>query len=126
MNRAIKILVVLLCLPLLAQGLSTIFGPMGMVETYGLVPQGSHGLNTMRGVLGGLPVGLVLMMAFGLWRRNTTWFLAVALVVSLVAFGRLISLGFDGVDSADLLPVIMEIVLAVVMLVAHRRLASEN
>jgi len=94
------------------------------VGAYGLDPQGSHGLNTIR-YLGGLPLGM-MMMVVGLWRRNTTWFLAAALVVTTAAFGRLASFIFNGVDAADVAPVIMELLLAGLMLLANRKLKLEK
>jgi hypothetical protein len=126
MNKAIKILLGLLCVPMLGTGLLTVFSPMEMVEHYGLDPDGSHGLNTMRGVLGGMQVAMVIGMVIGLWRGNTTWFLAVALTGSTVAFCRLISFGFDGVAAADVLPFTAELVLTGLLLVAHRRLTPRR
>ena len=89
-------------------------------------PQGIHGLNTIRADIGGLLLVNVIMMVIGLWRCNTTWFLAVAVIMSTVALGRLIGLAIDGVDAAVVPPLVVELVIAGVMLVAHRRLAPEK
>jgi hypothetical protein len=126
MNKAIKVLLGLLCVPMLATGLLTVFSPMEMLEHYGVDPVGSHGLNTMRGALGGMQVAMVVGMVIGLWRGNTTWFLAVALTGGTVAFCRLISFGLDGVAAADLLPFTAELVLAGLLLVAHWRLSPRR
>jgi hypothetical protein len=121
MNKAVKVLIALLCLPMLGQGLVTVFNPMAMVDTYGVIPDGSHGLNTMRGAIGGLPVAMVLLILIGAWRHDTTWFLAVALVATTVAFCRLIGFGLDGVQAVDLLPFTMELVFAGLLVAAHQK-----
>ena len=122
MNKAIKILVALLSLPLLALGLSAMFNPTGMFETFGLEPQGILGLNTIRADIGGLLLGSAIMMFMGLWRGNTTWFLGVAAMMSTVAFGRLVGFVADGVDTAAAPALVVELVIAGVMLLANRRL----
>ena len=126
MEKAIEIVVVLLCLPLLVLGLLAMFNPTAMVEKFGVEPLGSHGLNTIRADIGGLLLCNVIMMVMGLWRKNTTWFLAVAVVMSTVAVGRLVGLVIDGVDTAVIPPLVVELVIAGVMLIAHRRLDSDK
>ena len=126
MKIAIRILVGLFCIPILVHGVQSMFNPLGYaVETFGVNPHGVHGMNTLR-YLGGLPLGMVIMMIAGLWSRNTAWFLAVAVVVTTSAIGRLTSFALDGVDQLDVLPVIMEFVLTGVMLLAHWKLKVEK
>jgi hypothetical protein len=126
MNNVIKIVVALLCLPLLALGLGAMFNPMGMLDKFAVEPQGIHGLNTIRGDIGGLLLCNVIMMVMGVWRNNTTWFLAVAVIMCTVAFGRLIGFVMDGIETAVAPALVVELVIAGVMLFAHQRLASEN
>lgn len=66
MNKAIRIFIGLLCLPLLALGLGAMFNPVGMADRFGVAPQSIHALNTIRGDLGGLLLGTVLMIVMGL------------------------------------------------------------
>ncbi len=126
MNKAIKIVIALLCLPLLALGIATMFNPTGMLDKFAVEPEGIHGLNTIRADIGGLLLGTVFMMVMGLWRNNTTWFLAAAVLMGTVVFGRLVGLAIDGVDAAVVPPLVVELVIVGVMLLAHWRLAPEN
>ena len=126
MNKAIKIVIAVLCLPLLALGILSMFNPMGMLDKFAVEPQGIHGLNTIRADIGGLLLGTVIMMAMGLWRNNTTWFLAAAVLMGTVAFGRVVGLAIDGVDTAIVPPLVVELVIVGVTLVAHWRLAPSH
>jgi len=123
MNAAIKIAIALLSLPLLVLGFIAMFNPTGMFERLAVEPQGIHGLSTIRADVGGLLLGGAIMMLIGLWRSNTTWFLAVAVMMSAVAFGRLVGLVVDGVGNAVMLPLAVELVTAGLMLLARRRLS---
>ncbi len=124
MNNAIKILIVLLCLPLLGLGLTAMFSPLSVVEKVAVQPQGTHGLNTIRADIAGLLLGTVLMMVLGLLRRNTTWFLAAAVMMGVVAFGRLVGFAMDGLSTPAIPPFAVEVLIVSVMLVAHRRFTS--
>ena len=122
MNTALKALIALLCLPLLVLGLSAMFNPSSVIEKFAVVPLDAHGWNTVRADIGGLLLGIALLMLMGLWRKNTTWFLAAALLSGIVAVGRLVGLAFDGADMAVVPPLVVELVIVGVMLTAHRKL----
>jgi len=125
MDKAIKVGIGIMCIPLIILGLTAMFNPMGLVERLSVIPQGIHGLNTIRGDVGGLLMSAALLMIIGLWRSNTTWFLAVAVIMITVMFGRVIGLVVDGTDATLIPPFAVEIIVLGLMLAAHKR-ASES
>jgi hypothetical protein len=122
MSRAIKISVVILCLPLLVLGLGAMFNPMAMLERFAVEPDGIHGLNTLRADIGGLLLGTAVLMLLGVFRNEKTWFLAAAVMMGVVAFGRLVGLAFDGFDPSVVPPLVVELVIVGAVIFAHRRL----
>jgi len=130
MSKAIKFIIILLCVPLLVLGLPSMFNPMmpQVLEKISLIPDANNtikGLNTIRGIVGGLLLGSVAMMLIGLWKKNTTWYLANAVLMGIAVLGRIVGLVIDGFNSAFMPPLIIEIVIAVVMVLAHNKLKDE-
>ena len=126
MNNAVKGLVVVLSLPLLALGVGSMFSPAFMSGNLAVDPQGIPGLSTIRGDIGGLLLGSAIIMLVGVWRSNTTWFLAAAVMMSAVAFGRLVGFVVDGLDASIVPAFVTEIVITAVMITAHRRYSAES
>ena len=102
------------------------FDPTGMIEQLAVAPRGLHGLNTIRGDIGGYMVGLALLMSAGLWTKNAAFFVATAIVMSTILVGRFAGLALDGFDAAVVPPIVIELVIAGVMVLAHRRLPSRS
>ncbi len=98
------------------------FAPRSMVDTLAVGPEGPAGLNTMRGFLGGLFVGSSIVLATGLATGNTTFFLAVATVMSAVVVGRLIGIAVDGFDKKVVFPLVLEVVMVTIFFSAYAQL----
>ncbi len=126
MDKSIRIVILLLCVPLLVLGFRSIFMPTEMTMRLGVDPVGANGLNTIRGHLGGSFVAGALLLLIGLWRNNTSWFLAAGVLMFTIALGRMMSFGLDGVDPASLPAFVVELVITGVMVVAHRRFSEGN
>ena len=126
MNKGIQILIGLLSVPLLVLGLKTMVDPTSMIEKWGMDPQGLTGLNSLRSMFPGILVGSGLMMLMGIWKKNTTWFLATALLMGVVAFGRILSFAVDGFDPASVPPTVVELLDLAVLVLADRRLGDRN
>ena len=122
MDLAIKVLIGLLCVPLLGLGLKSMFKPASMLGDLGFAAPGAVGLNTIRGMLGGLLLACVVMLVSGLLLQETVWFLAVAVVMGVAAIGRIVGIAVDGFDKAVVRPIVVEVVIAVVAVAAHIRL----
>ena len=124
MDMAIQILVGVLGLPLVVLGARIMFAPAGMLGELGVEAPGPVGLNTVRGAVGGLLLSSAVMIGLGLALHDTVWFLAVAVVMGVAAFGRLAGVLMDGFDKAVVRPIVIEVVIAGVMVLAHLRLAG--
>jgi hypothetical protein len=123
-NKGLKIFIGLLSIPLFVLGLKTMFDPTSMIQKWGMDPLGLTGLNSLRSMLPGVLVGAGLMMQMGIWKKNTTWFLAAALLMGVAAFGRILSFAIDGFDSASVPPTIFEVLVLPILVLAHKRLGN--
>lgn len=122
MDTVIQGLVGVSCLFLAGLGVKTMFTPNSMLEILAIKPEGSAGLNTIRGFLGGLTLGSSIVLAAGLVTGSTVFFLAVATIMGTVIIGRLIGIAFDGFDKKVLFPLIAEILMVTIFIIAHTQL----
>ena len=122
METVLQGLVGLSCLFLVGLGARTMFAPKSMVEILAVEPEGPAGLNTMRGFLGGLFIGSSIVLATGLATGNTTFFLAVATVMGVVVVGRLVGIAVDGFDRRAVFPLVAEVVMVTIFIVASAQL----
>lgn len=119
MELALQVLAGLLCIPMLALGLGSMFKPAKMLEGFALQVEGTVGLNTVRGIMGGFFVGMAAMIIRGLMTGDSTWFVAVAYAVTIAFIGRIIGAMTDGYHKALLRPLAIEVIIVAVMLAAH-------
>lgn len=124
MDLAARILVSLVTLALLGLGLRTLFTPRAMLDNFAVDPRGAAGLNTIRGVIGGLFLAAVAMLLTGLLTGQGPWLLAVAMLLGAVAVGRVVGLVADGPTKAVVPPLIVEVVMVGVLVGAHVQLAA--
>ena len=122
METVLQGLVGLSCLFLVGLGARTMFTPGSMVGILAVEPEGAAGLNTIRGFLGGLFVGSSIVLATGLATGNTTFFLAVAMTMGFVVFGRSAGIVVDGFDKKVAFPLIAEILMASIFVTAYIQL----
>lgn len=125
MEMSLRIVVVLIGLLFAFMGLNLMFNPLGSAEGMGLTPIGELGLNTLRGDLGGLFLASTVLLSIALIQRRAEWFLAVAVLMSAIALGRIVGFVLDGNPSdATLTALGFEIVITAVLIFASRRLAA--
>jgi hypothetical protein len=122
MELTLQILVALAALMLSGLGVMSMFAPRRMVKNFAIEPIGTAGLSTIRSVIGGLFLASVVMLAFGLTSGQTLGFVAVALLLAVVAFGRIVGLVADGFDKAVVPPLVVELVIITVLLAAYVQL----
>ena len=122
MDAVLQGLVGLSCLFLATLGARTMFVPKSMFGILAVEPEGPAGLNTIRGFLGGLFIGSSIVLATGLVTGNTTFFLAVAMTMSVVVTGRCVGLAMDGFDKKVVFPLVAEIVMVAIFIVAYMNL----
>ncbi|MDH3641800.1 MAG: DUF4345 family protein [Gammaproteobacteria bacterium] len=126
MQIAIKIVVGLMALLFTLMGLNLMFNPESAPVQFGIEAAGMHGLSTLRGDLGGMFLGAAVMLGWGVLRGRTTLFLAVAVLMGAIAFGRIIGFVADGANGQVIMPFIVELVMVVVLVFAHVRLGGAN
>ena len=122
MELTLQILVGLATAMLLGLGTMSMFAPRRMVKNFAIEPIGIAGLSTIRSVIGGLSIASVAMLTFGLATGQTLGFIAVALLLGVVAFGRIVGIVTDGFDKAVVPPLVVELVIIAVLLSAHTQL----
>jgi len=122
MELTLQILVGLATLMLTGLGTMSMFAPRRMVKNFAIEPVGNAGLSTIRSVIGGLFLASVTMLAFGLFAGQTLGFVAVALLLGVVAFGRIVGIVSDGFDKAVVPPLVVELVIITVLLAAYIQL----
>lgn len=124
MELTLQIFVGLATLMLLGLGTMSMFAPKRMVANFAIEPIGTAGLSTIRSVIGGLFLASVAMLTIGLATGQTLGFLAVAILLGVVAFGRIVGIVTDGFDKAVVPPLVVELVIISVLVSAHYQLAA--
>lgn len=122
MELTLQILVALATVMLAGLGTMSMFAPRRMVKNFAIEPIGTTGVSTIRSVIGGLFIASVVMLVYGLVAGQTLGFVAVALVLGVVAFGRVVGLFADGFDKAVVPPLLVEAVIITVLLTAYVQL----
>lgn len=122
MELTLQILVGLATLMLTGLGTMSMFAPQRMVKNFALEPIGAAGLSTIRSVIGGLFLACVAMLLLGLFGGQTIGFVAVALVMAVVAFGRVVGIIADEFDKTVIPPLLVELVIIAILITAYTQL----
>ena len=122
MELTLQIFVGLATLMLTGLGTMSMFAPKRMLNNFAIEPIGTPGLSTIRSVIGGFFLASVAMLAFGIYTGQTLSFLAVATLLGVVAFGRIVGIVTDGYDKAVVPPLIVELVIIGVLVAAYMNL----
>ena len=77
-------------------------------------------LNNARGDLGGMFISATVLCGLGLVTRDGRWFQALAVVLGCIAAGRVVGMLADGFAQSSLMPMIIELVMVGVLLLAAR------
>ena len=85
MELIFQTLVGLAGLALLGLGAMSMFAPKRMVKNFAIEPIGAAGLSTIRAVIGGLFLASVALLVSGLITGQTLAFIAVAVLMGVVA-----------------------------------------
>lgn len=122
METILQGLVGLSCLFLVGLGVRTMFAPKSMIEILAVQSEGPAGLSTIRGFLGDLFIGSSMVLATGLITGNSTFFLAVAMTMSVVVVGRWVGITVDGFDKKVVFPLVAEMVMVSIFIAAYFKL----
>ncbi|WP_420584800.1 DUF4345 family protein [Ruegeria sp.] len=124
METTLNILVILATFMLSGLGIMSMFAPRRIVANFAVEPVGTAGLSTIRSVIGGLFLASVALLVIGLTTGQTLGFLAVAILMAVVAVGRIVGILADGFDKAVLPPLVVELVIIAVLITAYTQLSA--
>ncbi|WP_170328506.1 DUF4345 family protein [Ruegeria arenilitoris] len=119
METTLNVLVLLVTLMLTGLGIMSMFAPRRMVANFAIEPVGTVGLSTIRSVIGGLFLASVALLVIGLMTGQTLGYVAVAILMGVVALGRIVGILADGFDKAVLPPLVVELVIIAVLITAY-------
>lgn len=121
MNKVLSALVFLPAMLFVVTGLRWLVDPAGVAPEFGLVLGEGLGLSSQVGDMSGffLTLGICMLVALVTGRR--TWYYPPALLLLLTAVGRVVAWLLH--DAALAPQIAVEVVVAVILLVASRRLA---
>ena len=123
MNRILQILVLLPAILFVVMGLRWLVDPAGVAPEFGLVLGEGLGLSSQVGDMSGYFLTLGICMLAALVSGRRVWYYPPMLLLLLTAVGRVIAWLLH--DAALAPQIAAEIVVAVILLVAARRLATE-
>ncbi|GHB44532.1 hypothetical protein GCM10007094_37330 [Pseudovibrio japonicus] len=121
MELAYQIMVGAPTLMLLGLGTVSMFAPSRMTKNFAVEPIGVAGLSTIRSVMGGLFLASVALLITGYVTAQPQAYVAVAILLGVVALGRVVSLLADGFVREVIPPLIVELVLIAALLGAFFR-----
>jgi hypothetical protein len=105
-------------------GLRFMLTPDAMAAEFFITPAGIAGLSTVRADLGGAFLGVGACVVLGLFPRATRWLHAAALIIAVIAIGRLVGFVADGATRSAITALIVEVVFVVMLVIGARRLDS--
>lgn len=127
MQIAIKVVVGLIALLLLVMAFNLMFDPADSALGFNVTPIGIDGLGTLRADLGGMFLASAVLLVLGLVQQKAQWFYAVAILMGLIALGRLIGFVLDGGPSDVTLPAfIAELVFVAILTFAGLKLTADS
>lgn len=127
MQLTLKTFAILLTLIFFALGLSAFIDPAAALAgpAFAWSPDGIAGLSAGRGILGGQYLALGLVATYALVKSEFRLLYIPALSETMIVIGRLVSLGIDGFDQRSLVPLIVELTIAMGMFCAAKYLARQ-
>ena len=105
-------------------GLGFLFNPVGSAAGFGLAPQGTQGLASIRADMTAFFVISGICLAWGTWAQKGDLLLAAAGLFGVAIIGRLVTLAADGTYEGWYLPIIVEVAAVTLALWGRRSLIS--
>ncbi len=124
MNKLLGFLVLLPAVLFVVTGLRWLVDPAGVAPEFGLVLGEGLGLSSQVGDMSGFFLTLGICMLVALVTRRRAWFYPPVLLLVLTAIGRVVAWLLH--DAALAPQIAVEVVVAVLLLVASHRLALED
>ena len=115
LQRILRLAAALTGLLFIFLGLKFLFSPAAQVAQFGVLPDGSGGLSTLRGDMGGLFLGMAGFILAGTISASANLLSIPAAFLCLIIFGRMASVIIDGSSGSGPQSMAVEIVMAVVL-----------
>lgn len=125
MNKVLKLLVLLPAILFVVTGIRWLVAPAGIAPDFGLTLAEGAGLSAQIGDMTGYFLTLGSCMLIALVTERRSWYYPPMMLLAITALARIIAWLFHGatlVASA----IIVELVVAIILLLASRRLPSSS
>ncbi|MCP4465330.1 MAG: hypothetical protein GY887_02915 [Halieaceae bacterium] len=123
MSRILGLLVLLPAILFVVTGVRWLVAPAGIAPEFGLALGEGLGLSSQVGDMSGFFLTLGICMLAALVSGRRTWYYPAVLLLSLTAMGRVVAWLLH--DAALAPQIVVEILVAVILVIASRRLARE-
>lgn len=124
MRTVMRVVIGLVGLLNIGLGLGFLLVPAKMAQAFFLLPIGSQGLASLRADFTGFFIGAATFALIGAWRADPRPLLVPLVMLGLALTGRAVSLVVDGVGPDAIAPMVIELVMLVVLVVARRSFAK--
>ncbi|MFT7685201.1 MAG: hypothetical protein ACI9FB_000544 [Candidatus Azotimanducaceae bacterium] len=81
--------------------------------------EGALGINNLMADMGSLFLGGAVLIGLGLWKKQSIWLLATAILMVIAAMGRLLAYATIGYAPETLVPLLFEIISAILLYGTH-------
>ncbi len=125
MNKVIKLLVLLPAILFVTIGVRWLVTPAGVAPDAGLILSDGIGLSSQIGNLAGFFLTLGSCMLIALITKHRIWFYPPMMLLAITALGRIIAWLFHDA-TLTVGPIAVEVVIAVILLLASRHLPHED
>jgi hypothetical protein len=125
MNIALRAIVLLCGVLFIVTGLRWLLAPAGVAPEFGLALSSGVGLSSQIGDMSAFFLTLGVCILLGLTTRRAIWYYPPMILLSLTAVGRTLAwLLHDAALAMNLIA--PEVIVALILLIASRRLATEG
>ena len=125
MNVALKAVVLLCGVLFIVTGLRWLLAPAGVAPEFGLALSTGVGLSSQIGDMSAFFLTLGVSILMGLTTRRAIWYYPPMILLSLTAVGRVLAwLLHDAALAMNLIA--PEVIVALILLIASRRLATQG
>ena len=122
MQMVMRGLACLVGLVLLAMGIRAQLDPAGAAQSLALAPIGVGGLASVRADLFGLFTGTAVASIYGAIRVRRDFLLVAALIIGIIAAGRVASIFIDGMAPTSVPATLIEVLMVAVLLACRKSL----
>ncbi|MFT6052421.1 MAG: hypothetical protein ACI9B9_002074 [Halioglobus sp.] len=125
MNKVLKLLVLLPAILFLVTGIRWLVAPAAIAPNFGLTLAEGMGLSSQIGDMAGFFITLGSCMLIALISEHRSWYYPPMMLLAITALGRIVAWLFHDATLA-VSQIIVEVVVALILLLASRSLPQER